>query len=160
MKKILIGVVILTAILFISLFIIFRYSDKDPVRCNSHIYAEIQGHDKTQATLDLNLTLFTVKNGSSELLLSGSVSTAETQYVVARRMFFSSKPSNFAGFYKMKWMREERNHKDNLPDALWPHILPEMPGKEFYAGIKPLSDRELLIHKLATPYFVCAIAED
>ena len=159
MKKIILSLIILLIILLSSLLIWYRYTDKEPIRCNSNIYAEIKSHNENKIKFNLNLNLFTINTGSSELLLSGSVHTTNEQYIVARRLFFSSKPSDFKGFYNMKLIREERNRKDNMPDSLWQNLLPEIQGKEFYAGIKRLSDRALLIQKLSTPYFICAIAK-
>jgi len=160
MKKVIVGLITLILLSSGGLFFYFKNTDQEPLRCKSLVVSEISLKDHDKITLNLELNFFTVKNGSSELLTSGTIKTPSGNYIVARRIFFSSRPSDFKEFKKVKMIREERHYQDNVPDELWQDILPETPEAEFYAGIKHLSPHAILIQKLSNPYFICAIIDN
>lgn len=151
---------VLTLVTMSGIFLYFQYIRWDPFRCNTHIKTHINVKDSQKLELNLDIDLIAVHEGSSELLVVGSLKGLNEDYVIARRIFISIKQSDFNGFSNTIITQEKRRPMDNVPDDVWQkYILPETPGVEFYTQKKQLNKNAFLIKGLSNPYFVCTHTE-
>ncbi|HHQ4314534.1 TPA: hypothetical protein ACSP7Z_005267, partial [Serratia fonticola] len=131
MNRIIIGLTSLIIIMVIlsGVYHYFSRSNWKPFRCDTHLNSHIATKEGKKLELNLDMSIVTAHEGSSELLALGSLKGSGSHYVVARRIFVTMKQSDFKGFAKTMLTREERHPIDNVPDDLWQqYVLPEAPG--------------------------------
>lgn len=156
MKKLIISLTSLIIAILSGVFLYLNHSNWKPFRCNTHLTSHIVSKEGKQLELNLDTSVVTAHESSSELLAVGSLKDPTNNYVITRRIFIAMKPSDFKGFSKTMITREERHPIDNLPDTLWQqYVLPEAPGVAFYIETKQLNKNSHLIKGLTNPYFVC-----
>ncbi|MDY7605646.1 FidL-like protein [Serratia marcescens] len=158
MKKLVIGLSSLIIVILSGAFLYLSHSNWKPFRCNTHLTSYIASKEGKQLELNIDISVVTTHEGSSELLAVGSFKDSKNNYVISRRIFITMKQSDFKNFVKAMITREERHPIDNLPDALWQqYVLPEAPGVAFYMETKQLNNNSYLIKGLTNPHFVCAM---
>ncbi|HEJ7032703.1 TPA: hypothetical protein SMF49_004191 [Serratia marcescens] len=160
MRRIIIIFVVLILAILSDVFLYFYSSRWEPFRCNTHIKSHINIKDGQKLELNLDINAIAVHEGSSELLLVGSLKGLNQDYVISRRVFLSIKQSDFNAFTNTMISREKRHPIDNVPDDVWQkYVLPETPGVAFYTQTKQLDKNAFLIKGLTNPFFVCTRTE-
>ncbi|HBE9082518.1 FidL-like protein [Serratia fonticola] len=159
MNRIIIGLTSLVIVIVIlsGVYHYFNRSHWKPFRCDTHLSSHIATKEGKKLELNLDISIITAHEGSSEALTVGSLKGEGKNYIFSRRVFVTMKQSDFKGFSKAMIIREERHPIDNVPDEIWQeYVLPEAPGVAFYMETKHLNNNAYLIKGLTNPHFVCA----
>lgn len=160
MRRIIIIFSVLILAIFSSIFLYSYYSKWEPFRCNTHIKAHINSKDNQKFYLNLDINIIAVQEGSSELLIVGSLKGLNKSYAISRRIFISFKKSDLDDVANTTIVWERRYPIDNVPDEIWQkYIISEAPGVTFYTQTKQLNKNAFLIKGLNNPYFVCTRTE-
>lgn len=160
MRRIIIIFSVLVLAILSGVFLYLHHSKWEPFRCDSHIKTHINSKDGQKFELNLDINVVAVHEGSSELLVVGSLKEFNKDYVISRRIFINLKKSDFDDIANTTIVWEKRHPMDNVPDDVWQkYILPEAPGVEFYTQTKQLNKNAFLIKGLSNPYFVCTRTE-
>lgn len=106
MRRIIIIFVVLILAILSGVFLYFYSSRWEPFRCNTHIKSHINIKDGQKLELNLDINAIAVHEGSSELLLVGSLKGLNQDYVISRRVFLSIKQSDFNAFTNTMISRE------------------------------------------------------
>lgn len=159
MKKAIIGVGVFIIFVMSGLFVYQNHNIEIPYHCNGSMNIEMLLNNNEKFSSQLDLDFFTSKRGSSELLAVGNLQKGNENYVVARKVVYSIRPSDHEGVSLVTVTREERHRKDTLPDALWKYIQPETVGTEFYTEIKNLNNKAIMTKRMSNPDVICAIIE-
>lgn len=157
MNRIIISLSIIVIVGLSGIFYYLSHTKWKPFRCHTHLSSHIATKEGKKLELNLDISIVTDHEGSSEVLTAGSLKGAEHSYVISRRTFITMKQSEFKGFSKTMITREERHPIDNVPNEIWQqYVLPEAPGVAFYMETKYLNNNAYLIKGLTNPHFVCA----
>ena len=101
--------------------------------------------------------IFTLHN-ESVLSFTGSVTQGGREYLVSRRLFFTTTPSELNGVDKTKITREQISKSDELPEGLWQQYI--FQGTEFYTQMIAVNKNGFLLQDLSNPFFVCVRADN
>lgn len=96
--------------------------------------------------------IFTLDH-ESVISFNGSVTQDGREYLVSRRLFFTTNPSELNGVDKTKITREQISKFDKLPVGLWQQYI--FQGTEFYTQMVAVNKNGFLLQDLSNPFFVC-----
>ncbi|HEJ9055887.1 TPA: hypothetical protein SML50_000115 [Serratia fonticola] len=154
-------IIISLSIIFIFIFSLsgayyyLSHTKWKPFRGYTHLNSHIVTKEGKRLELNLDISIVAGHEGSSEVLMAGSLKGAKNDYVIYRRIFITMKQSDFKGFNKSIITREERHPIDDVPDKIWQqYVLPEAPDVAFYIETKHLNNNAYLIKGLTNPYFI------
>ncbi|MFI8415327.1 hypothetical protein ACQKDS_02470 [Serratia sp. NPDC078593] len=141
-------------------FLSYGRDDLQPYSCISRFeqHSAAVSDPLSMVHTDATVTLFLTGKQNGFFSMAGTVATGNKVYHLNRRAHFIIAPKAIHGM-KMITIHSVITHPiDNLPEDLWnAAVSPEVPGIEFYVGIKKINDNTVLINSLLWPYLVCVI---
>lgn len=156
MKTKIILALLLIALVLCSLFY-YHYQKTRPFRCDVQLISHIE---QSGGKIDLNLNANIIFTSQTESVVSfnGSVKQDGREYLVSRRLFFTTTPSELDGVDKMKITREQVSKFDKLPAGVWQQYI--FQGTEFYTQMIAVNNNGVLLQDLSNPFFICARSEN
>ncbi|MBL5824963.1 hypothetical protein [Serratia fonticola] len=147
--------ILLITLVLCSLFY-YQHQKKLPFRCDTQFISHIE-HNGSKLDLNLNANIiFTLRN-EGILSFTGSVKQDGHEYLVVRRLFFTTTPSELDGIDRTKITREEISPNNQLPEEVWKRYV--IQGTLFYTQMTPVNSNGVLLQDLSNPFFICARSE-
>ncbi|MBC3211571.1 hypothetical protein [Serratia fonticola] len=138
-------------------FIYYNHQQKQPFRCDSQLVSHIE-QDGSKVDLNLNANMIFTLHHESVVSFNGSVTQDGREYLVSRRIFFTTSPSELDGVKKTKITREQISKYDKLPAGIWQQYI--FQGTEFYTQMTEVNNHGFLLQDLSNPLFICARLEN
>lgn len=156
MKIKIILALLLIVLVLCSLFY-YNHQQQQPFRCDVQLLSYIE-QDGSKIGMNLNANIIFTLHHEGILSFTGSVKKDGHEYIVVRRLFFTTTPSELDGTNKMKITREEISPSDQLPEGVWKRYI--IQGTVFYTQMTAVNNNGLLLQGLSNPFFVCARSEN
>jgi hypothetical protein len=137
-------------------FFYYNYQQTQPFRCDTQLVSHIE-RDGSKIDLNLNADIIFTLHHESVISFNGSVTQDGHEYIVSRRFFFTTTPSELNGVKKTKITREQISKYDKLPAGVWQQYI--FQGREFYTQMTAVNNNGFLLQDLSNPLFVCARSE-
>ncbi|QXN62772.1 hypothetical protein [Serratia fonticola] len=152
-------------IILASLFIVFllcvffyyNYQQTQPFRCDTQLVLHVE-RDSGKIDLNLNANIIFNLHHESVVSFNGSVTQDGREYLVSRRIFFTTSPSELDGVKKTNITREQISKYDKLPAGIWQQYI--FQGTEFYTQMTAVNNHGFLLQDLSNPLFICAQSEN
>lgn len=138
-------------------FIYYNHQQTQPFRCDSQLVSHIE-QDGSKVDLNLNANMIFTLHHESVVSFNGSVTQDGREYLVSRRIFFTTSPSELDGVKKTKITREQISKYDKLPAGIWQQYI--FQGTEFYTQMTEVNNHGFLLQDLSNPLFICARSEN
>ncbi|ATM74939.1 hypothetical protein [Serratia fonticola] len=142
--------------LFLCGFFYYNYQQTQPFRCDTQLVSHIE-RDGSKIDLNLNADIIFTLHHESVISFNGSVTQDGHEYIVSRRFFFTTTPSELSDVKKTKITREQISKYDKLPAGVWQQYI--FQGREFYTQMTAVNNNGFLLQDLSNPLFVCARSE-
>lgn len=155
--KIKIALVLLLFVLALCSLFYYHYQQTQPFRCDVQLVSHIE-QEGSKIDMNLNANIIFTLQDESVISFNGSVTQDGREYLVSRRFFFTTTPSELNGVKKTNITREQISKYDKLPAGLWQQYI--FQGKEFYTQMTAVNNNGFLLQDLSNPLFVCARSEN
>lgn len=142
--------------LFLCGFFYYNHQQTQPFRCDTQLVSHIE-RDGSKIDLNLNADIIFTLHHESVISFNGSVTQDGHEYIVSRRFFFTTTPSELSDVKKTKITREQISKYDKLPAGVWQQYI--FQGREFYTQMTAVNNNGFLLQDLSNPLFVCARSE-
>lgn len=150
----------LLTVIFICGYLYYHYKKETAFRCDTQLLTHIE-IDNNKIETNLYITIAFTLDNNIFFEVSGSLKQGNQQYIVNRKIFFTTKPSLLNGMKKTIITHEVINQLDQVPEELWRrYFLPASPGVEFYAERIKLNKNAVLLQGFSNPLLVCVRSEN
>ncbi|MBL5859488.1 hypothetical protein JBO49_02535 [Serratia fonticola] len=156
MKIKIILALLLIVLVLCSLFY-YNHQQTQPFRCDTQIVSHTE-RDDGKIDINLNTNIIFTLHHESVISFNGSVTQDGREYLVSRRFFFTTTPTELNGVKKTIITREQISKYDKLPAGIWQEYI--FQGREFYIQMTAVNNNGFLLQDLSHPLFICARSEN